>query len=108
MKTELKIGQIVKRIRPKSDYTYGRTGEIVDFMPMQNGLKPRVRVRWLYESDGRFVKTCNSNPGNGVCTWVSPDCIEVIDSDIEREQARHDKYLSENYEENGDPKKFFE
>lgn len=72
------VGQKVKRIFPKSDYTFGRTGEVVDIMPMKNGLQPRIRVRWIYEADGSYVKTCNSKPGNGVRTWVSPKTIEAI------------------------------
>ena len=77
MKTDFIIGQKVKRIFPKSDYTYGRIGEVVEVPQMIN----RVRVRWIYEADGRYVKTCNSNPGNGVRTWVNPGCIEVINPD---------------------------
>ena len=74
MKTDFLIGQDVIKILPKNDYTSGRKGTIVDI-----GFRSeRVRVRWMYESDGSLINTCNSKPGNGVRTWVNIRSINHI------------------------------
>lgn len=70
---EFKIGQKVKRISPKNDYTYGREGEIVGIM------HPRIRVRWIYEPDGSFLTTGNVIAGNGMRTWVNHKNLKAID-----------------------------
>jgi len=74
MKTDFLIGQDVIRILPKNNYTFGRKGAIVDI----DFRSERVRVRWMYESDGRVVNTCNSKTGNGVRTWVNIRSINHI------------------------------
>ena len=73
MKTQFEIGQSVRRISPKRDYTYGRTGIIVDL----GYESKRIRVKWLHEPDGSYVKTCGAKPGNGVRTWVKSENIEL-------------------------------
>ncbi len=73
MKTQFEIGQSVRKIKPKSDYTFGRIGIIVDI-----GYEcKRVRVKWLHEADGSYITTCGAKPGNGVRLWVSSKNIEL-------------------------------
>lgn len=74
MESQFKIGRSVKRILPKGDYTFGRKGEIVEISPDGK----RIRVRWIYNSDGSFLVTSNAKPGNGVRTWVAATNIELI------------------------------
>ena len=75
MKTaNFKIGQSVKKILPKNDYTFGRIGVIVDL----GWESKRIRVRWMNEANGNPTTTCNAKPGNGVRTWVAATNIELI------------------------------
>lgn len=73
MKTQFEIGQLVRKISPKSDYTYGRIGVIVGI----GYESKRIRVRWIHNSNGSFITTCGAKPGNGIRTWVDAKNIEL-------------------------------
>ena len=74
MENNFLIGQPVIRIGPEKDYTTGRKGLVVEVN------HDRVRVRWVYEKDGKYVLTSNATPGNGVRTWVNKKFVQSIKS----------------------------
>ena len=71
MKTQtFKVTDQVMRLGSPKNYTTGRTGIIVDIND------PRIRVKWILESSGRRITTCNSK--NGVRTWVNKKFLTKI------------------------------
>jgi len=57
---DIDIGTIVMKVKPRTDYTYGRTGEVLEF----RNNNTQVRVHWTHDE---YRKPLNKP----VKTWVN-------------------------------------
>jgi hypothetical protein len=69
MNNTLLIGTRVQRLAAETDYTNGRTGEIVEI----DEIAGRYRVRWTNEKSGRAI-----NDGKGLRTWVKFQYVRAL------------------------------
>lgn len=66
-----------KVLKVATDYTGGREGIVVEVG--QPGKPDRVRVRWMYEKDGRRVTIAGATHSqNGLRTWCAPKTLLKI------------------------------
>lgn len=72
MNNTLSIGSKVRRLAATTDYTNGRTGEIIEI----NAEAGRYRVLWTHEASGREV--INGRGSKGVRTWCKFDSVEAL------------------------------
>lgn len=84
MNTQIQIGSQVERKGSLKDYTTGRRGTVEEIN------QDRIRVRWLFEKDGKPVLTPGHKPntGRGVRTWVNKKFIKLLNHDHRRNQIQ--------------------